>query len=122
MTSVEQFLWALLKEIEPSKAQKDGAQRSHKFLRDLLRTGQFASRIHDDYLSGSYSRDTAIEPLEDVDIIFVIHPEHWQSQLSKALGFKPEPDTVLRSFQTAVRYRYSDSSVVAQRRSVGLRM
>lgn len=122
MASIEQFLWQLVKEIEPSKVRKEGAQRSHGFLRDILRTGQFAQRIDDDYLSGSYARGTAIDPLEDVDIIFIIHPEFFQSQLSKAIGFNPAPATVLNSFQAAIRYRYPDSSVVGQRRSVGLRM
>jgi hypothetical protein len=88
----------------------------------VLRTGQFADRIYDDYLSGSYSRGTAIHPLEDVDIVFVIHPEHFQSQLCRAIGLNPNPAAVLNSFQAAIKYRYPDSSVVGQRRSVGLRM
>src|SRR4051812_45171912 len=72
MASGEGYLWELLKEIEPSRSKKEGAQRSHAFFRDLLRTGQFADRVVDDYLSGSYPRETAIQPLEDVDIVFVI--------------------------------------------------
>jgi len=122
VASAEKFLLEIVREIEPSATRKDGAQRSHRFLRDILRTGQFATRISDDYLSGSYARGTAIDPLEDVDIIFVVHPEHFQSRLSRAIGFNPSPATVLNSFQNAIRYRYPDSSVVSQRRSVGLRM
>ncbi len=122
MASAEQYLWEMAKAIEPSKAQKDSAQRSHAFFRDALRTGQFATRVVDDYLSGSYVRDTAIKPLEDVDIIFVIDPKYWVSSLSTLIGLRPDPETVLTSFQQAIRYRYPDSSVAMQRRSVGLRM
>lgn len=122
MASTESYLWDLVKDIEPSKARKDGAQRSHTFFREVLRTGQFAARVVDDYLSGSYARGTAIDPLEDVDIIFVIDPNRWQSSFSTFIGFRPRPDAVLTSFQQAIRYRYPDSSVSMQRRSVGLRM
>ena len=112
----------LLKEIEPSRAKTEGAQRSHAFFRDLLRTGQFANRVVDDHLSGSYPRETAIHPLEDVDIIFVIDPNHWQTSFATLIGSQPDPDAVLGSFQQAIRYRYPESSVAMQRRSVGLRM
>src|SRR6266487_6212294 len=122
MASAEKFLWEVVRNIEPSNARKDGAHRSHTFLREILRTGQFEGRIVDDYLSGSYARDTAIDPLEDVDIIFVVAPDHWQSGLWTAIGFKPDPTAVLTSFRQAIKYRYSESSVALQRRSVGLRM
>lgn len=122
MATGEGYLWELLTDIEPSRARKEAAQRSHAFFRDILRTGQFASRVVDDYLSGSYPRGTAIKPLEDVDIIFVIDPNSWQSSLSTLVGFRPSPEAVLNSFHQAIRYRYPDSSVATQRRSIGLRM
>lgn len=122
MASAESFLWEVVGEIEPSRTRKDGARRSHSFLRNILRTGQFEARILDDYLSGSYARDTAIDPLEDVDIIFVIDPNHWQSQFSTFIGSKPDTTSVLTSFQQAIRYRYPDSEIAMQRRSIGLRM
>jgi hypothetical protein len=122
MASVERYLWESLKAVEPSKTRKEGAQRSHAFLRDVLCTGNFEARILEDYLSGSYARDTAIDPLEDVDVIFVIDPNHWQSGLATFIGFKPNPTIVLTSFQRAIKSRYPDSSVAMQRRSVGLRM
>ena len=118
MASCETQLWNLVREIEPSQAQKDGAIRSHNYLRDILCTGQMASRIIDHYLSGSYSRDTAIKPLDDVDVIFVIDLSKWTSSL---LGFPP-PETVLTSFANAIRYRYPVSSVYGQRRSVRLEL
>lgn len=119
MASCESAIWEYLKKIEPTAVQKDGAKRSHSHLRDILCTGQFASRIKTSYLSGSYARDTAIAPLDDVDIIFVINPQAWK------IGFfssTPSPDTILRSFANAVRYRYPNSSIRTQRRSICLQL
>lgn len=121
MASCEPAIHEYLKKIEPSATQKEGAKRSHAYLRDVLCTGQFASRIKTSYLSGSYARDTAIAPLDDVDIIFVINPQPWQTGLISSLSL-PSPATVLESFARAVRYRYPDSSVRTQRRSICLQL
>lgn len=119
MASCESEIWEYLKKIEPTAAQKEGAVRSHNYLRDVLCTGQFASRIKTSYLSGSYARDTAIAPLDDVDIIFVVNPQAWPIGL---LASAPSPETILRSFANAVRYRYPNSSVKTQRRSICLQL
>lgn len=119
MASCESAIWDYLKKIEPSATQKQGAVRSHNYLRDVLCTGQYANRIKTSYLSGSYARDTAIAPLDDVDIIFVVNPKEWQTSL---LFPVPTPETILRSFANAVRYRYPNSSVRTQRRSICLQL
>lgn len=122
MTAVlDSILRDVLGEIEPTATQKDGAQRSHKHLRDLLKTGQMAARIRNSYLSGSYSRDTAIRPLDDVDIIFEIDPSAWGGGLF-LFDSMPPPERVLDSFANAIRYRYPVSSVHTQRRSVRLEL
>jgi hypothetical protein len=115
------ILRGILADIEPTATQKDGAQRSHRYLRDLLNTGQMAARIHGSYLSGSYARDTAIRPLDDVDIIFEIDPSHWSSGFFP-FNSMPRPEGVLESFAAAVRRRYAGSSVYAQRRSIRLEL
>lgn len=122
MVTCEKELWNLVRNIEPSQTQKDGAIRSHNYLRDVLSTGQMASRIIGDYLSGSYSRDTAINPLDDVDIIFLIEPKSWTTALDNLLSFNPDPSAVLTTFANAIRYRYPESSVYGQRRSVRLKL
>lgn len=121
LASCESQLWALVSEIEPTQSQKEGAQRSHNYLRELLCTGQMAKRILGHYLSGSYSRDTAIRPLDDVDIIFLIDPTKWATSLLD-LNVWPSPEKVLSSFAQAIRYRYPVSSVYGQRRSVRLEL
>lgn len=119
MASCESALREFLRRIEPTTTQKHGAQRSHNFLRDVLCTGQFASRIKTSYLSGSYARDTAIAPLDDVDIIFVVNPKAWPRAL---LMSRPSPGKILESFARAVRHRYPNSSVRVQRRSICLQL
>ncbi len=109
----------MVRQIEPTPAQKEGAVRSHNNLRDLMFTGQMQGRILTTYLSGSYSRDTAIRPLDDVDIIFVIDPSKWSSYF---IFSRPRPDVILDSIARAIRYRYQDSSVFRQRRSVRLQL
>jgi hypothetical protein len=121
MASCESQLWGLVGEIEPTQAQKEGAKRSHNYLREILCTGQMANRITGHYLSGSYSRDTAIRPLDDVDIIFLIDPTKWTNSLL-GMFIRPPPERVLESFANAIRYRYPVSSVYGQRRSVRLEL
>mgnify|MGYP002336302745 FL=1 len=123
MVSCEKMLVELVRDIEPTAAQKEGAQRSHNFLREILATGQMGKRIVDSYLSGSYPRDTAIQPLEDVDVIFVIAPDEWcTNPFDRLFSGHPEPETVLKSFLNAIRYRYQDSSLRLQNKSVRLRL
>jgi len=117
MALCDTYLWEVVRSVEPTTTQKDGAARSQNYLRDLLNTGQMANRIQRSYLSGSYARDTAVYPLDDVDIIFVIYPNAWVSPL-----FDPTPRVVLDSFASAIRYRYPVSSVYGQRRSVRLQL
>ena len=117
--SLEPVFRSILREIEPTPTAKQGARRSHAYLRDVLNTGQMEARLVRSYLSGSYARDTAVHPLDDVDIIFVIDPARWPSRL---LSSRPSPEAVLRTFASAIRRRYNDSSVWTQRRSVRLQL
>jgi hypothetical protein len=122
MADCESFLRQVVRRIEPSQAQKDAASRSHNYLRDVLVTGRMAQVIVDSYLSGSYARDTAVSPLDDVDIVFLIHPKHWQNVIQSFLGLRPSPQDVLNTFARAIRYRYDQSAVNIQRRSVRLQL
>jgi hypothetical protein len=117
--SAESALATAAAAIEPTRAQKAGAARSHAFLRDVLRTGNMAERIVASYLSGSYARSTAVRPLDDVDILFIIDPAKWPKGWMARL---PPPESVLTTFERAIRYRYPDSSLRVQRRSVRLRL
>lgn len=124
MAVCETYLWEIVRSIEPTQTQKNGAVRSQNYLRKALNSGQMASRIETSYLSGSYARDTAIYPLDDVDIIFIINPLSWPNISNLLFGSSefPAPEKVLDSFANAIRYRYPVSSVFGQRRSVRLQL
>ena len=113
----EVSLRELTRQIEPSAAQKAAASRSQNYLRVLLQSQQFGRRILDAYLSGSYARDTALAPIDDVDIVVVVDPAGWPRQF---LSEAPEPDQILQSFARAIRHRYPEAAVYLQRRSVCL--
>lgn len=115
----EELLWQLAADIEPTRQEKHAAARSQRYLREVLNTGHFGRRVQGVHLSGSYARDTAITPLEDVDIIVLVDPAEWSKGL---LARYPEADTILQSFATALRRRYPESSVFLQRRSIRLEL
>lgn len=119
MADVELLLSQAVRAIEPTREQKTAASRSHHYLRDLMHSGRMEARLLDHFLSGSYVRTTAIQPLEDVDVIFVVDPAYWKSGLFTRF---PPPEAVLKTFEGALRWRYPQSGVRMQRRSVGLRM
>ncbi len=119
MASVETYLWNVVGAYEPSALQKEAASGSQRNLRDLLNTGQIGDRITGSFLSGSYSRDTAIRPIDDVDIIFTIDIRKWPTPVGTSAAF---PEQVLDTFANAIRYRYPVSSVFGQRRSVRLQL
>lgn len=119
MASCENEIKKLLKIINPTQTQINGAKRSHNHLRNILNTGNFENRIIKSYLSGSYARGTAIYPLDDVDIIFEVDPRCWKTSFFEK---RPDPEVLLKSFHRAIKSRYKSTPVRLQRRSVGLRL
>jgi hypothetical protein len=119
MGDLTDSLSRILRSVEPSEEEKAGAQRSHHYLRDILLTGNMESIIRDHFLSGSYPRATAIRPLDDVDVIFVVDPGHWKTPNFGAL---PAPSAVLRTFERALARRYQATMLRVQRRSIRLQM
>jgi hypothetical protein len=117
MIEIEGLLREKASKVRPSQHQLEGARRSHAFVREQLQSGQMDARIVRSYLSGSYERDTAVYPLDDVDIIFEIEAAHWKTPW---LQSRPEPEAVLQTFARALRWRYQESKARLQRRSVGL--
>jgi hypothetical protein len=115
---VDAYLKEVVSGIEPTPAQVQAASASHRRLRDLLDSGNIRDRILGSYLSGSYARDTAIRPIDDVDVVFLIDPSGWRVGWSSL----PSPEAVLTTFANAIRYRYPVSSVYGQRRSVRLQL
>jgi hypothetical protein len=99
----------LLADIEPSSTTKSNASSAHNGIRDYLCDHEdFAERWRDDFLAGSYARDTAIRPRNgsdgqdrpDVDIIVVTNfstsddPESVLNELSRALDDEYEVERI----------------------------
>jgi Second Messenger Oligonucleotide or Dinucleotide Synthetase domain len=123
MADIEALLRQRSSQVYPTRAQLDRAARSHNFLREVLQSGNMDSRIIDSYLSGSYSRHTALRPLDDVDIIVEIDPSYWRrSAFARLFDGLLEPEAVLETFAVATRLRYQTygTSVWKQRRSIRL--
>lgn len=126
MANVESLFWETVRAIEPTQPQKEAAAASHQHLRTLLTSGKtilttspIQKMIQNSYLSGSYARDTAIRPIDDVDIIFLID----YAEAARLTGVqKPAPNLILDMFAREIRNHYPVSSVIGQRRSVKLEM
>lgn len=121
MPNLDAILRDLVSEVEPTATQKNAAAASQRHLRRELEGDGFGDRIVDSFLSGSYARDTAVYPLDDVDVILEIDPKMWKTPW---LRFEsgPPPAAVLDSFEGALRRRYPENSIRKQRRSIRLEL
>jgi len=69
MWSVREALEKFIQSLELTQKQRDEVSRQHIMVRECLRQ-RLKSKT--DFLSGSYSRHTAIRPLHDIDIFVVL--------------------------------------------------
>lgn len=113
------MLRALLREIEPSKAQKSAAAGSHRYVRKTLANSAIGSRILRTEVIGSYARKTAIAPIDDIDVLLVLDGDAW---LTPLFATYPDPAKVLADLQRSAKRGYPRSRVQRQRRSVGIKM
>jgi hypothetical protein len=93
---------------EPSDDAVAAAKAAHEKVRDRLKTGDDTKEAHKDtFLSGSYARHTAIDDINDVDIICVVDIDHTIT----------EPEVVLGWLRGALSKYYKETRV--QGRSIG---
>ncbi|MFE8601696.1 CBASS oligonucleotide cyclase [Archangium violaceum] len=69
MWSVRAGLEMFIQSLELTQGQRDEVSRQHTMVRECLRK---RLKPQTDFLSGSYSRHTAIRPLHDIDIFVVL--------------------------------------------------
>lgn len=97
-----------LSSIQPGDSDIADAKAAHEKVRDRLRTDEESKDAHKEtFLSGSYARHTAINDINDVDVICVLDLDHAIT----------EPETVLVWLQGILNKYYSE--VRLQGRSVG---
>jgi hypothetical protein len=100
---------ALLSSIEPTDQHVANAKAAHETVRQQLRTdSEFKEAHKDTFLSGSYARHTAINDINDVDVICIIDVD----RLITA------PDVVLAWTQSILAKYYKETK--RQGRSVGV--
>ena len=97
-----------LSNIEPTPTQKSEASTGHTTLRSRLeKDSNYSKYFVDSFISGSYGRDTAIRPINDVDVIVITnHNDSWT------------PDAVLYVLEKALGSYYPSDKLIRQGRSV----
>ena len=96
-----------LSNIEPGENRVSAASTSHTAVRNHLNADeQFKDLLVDAFLAGSYARDTAYDPIKDVDIIVVCD---WDEEPAKLLT------TLKAALDRHYNYKAKTSS---QRRSI----
>lgn len=106
MWSVAEALERFIQSLELTKAQQDEVSRQHTMVREELRQ-RLKSKT--DFLSGSYSRNTAIRPLHDIDLFVVLvtaaapPPPPKLDPLFKQSAQGLTPDAVLKLVRQALK-------------------
>ncbi|HVS81988.1 MAG TPA: hypothetical protein VHE60_09660, partial [Pyrinomonadaceae bacterium] len=99
---------ALVSLIEPNDADVADAKAAHEKVRQQLRTDKESKDAHKDtFLSGSYARDTAINDINDVDVIWIVDIDRW----------KPTPPELVLAWTEAILLKYY-KEITRQGRSV----
>jgi len=100
---------ALVSSIEPKPAHVSAAKTAHEKVREQLQSDEESKQAHKDtFLSGSYARSTAINDINDVDVICLLDINH---------AITP-PEVVLAWMEGILSRYYSERQ--RQGRSVGV--
>ncbi len=100
---------ALVSSIQPGEKHVAAAKAAHEKVREQLRTDQESKEAHrDTFLSGSYARRTAINDINDVDVICIFDIDHTITA----------PEVVLAWVETILTRLYGKAK--RQGRSVGV--
>lgn len=99
---------AFLSSIQPGDEEVKAAKAAHEKVRDELKTDVESKDAHEDtFLSGSYARRTAINDINDVDVICILDIDH-----------RITPPEVLLSWVQGILSNYYET-VRPQGRSIG---
>ncbi len=100
-------------ELEITESEQEAASKRQKEIREFL-DGHF--ELEDDFLTGSYRRETKTKPLKDVDIFCVL-----KATRANIDGYRKQgAAVVLRAFRGVLRKKYGDKVSDPGRRSVSV--
>jgi hypothetical protein len=97
---VDEAFEKLRKNLEITQTERDFASRKHNEIRDQVGADW---DLEDDFLTGSYRRETKTKRLKDVDIFVVIDPEGEQGKLRK-----DNPSQILAALKALLSKGYQD--------------
>jgi hypothetical protein len=86
--------------LEITQTEQKAASRRHNDIRAVVREKW---NLDDDFLTGSYRRDTKTKRLKDVDIFVVIDPSGDQASLRQE-----DPSQILSALMTVLKGKYDD--------------
>ncbi|AKQ70334.1 hypothetical protein A176_007246 [Myxococcus hansupus] len=111
MLSVGEALERFISSLELTEGQRDEVSRQHTLVREEL--SRRLAGCETSFLSGSYSRSTAIRPLHDIDIFTVV---------GRASSTPPEtPDAALKRVRQALHEAWPNKELpILQQHSVHL--
>lgn len=110
MWSVREALEKFIQSLELTPKQQEEVIHQHKLVREAL---QRRLKLKDIFLSGSYSRNTAIRPLHDIDLFVVLD----EAASSQAIT----PDSVLKQVRQALKEEWPGKELpILQQHSVRL--
>lgn len=114
ITKLTKHFGKFLSTIEPDAERVSSVAEAHNTLRDHLKQdAELAWPIEDSYLSGSYARDTAIDPVKDVDIILLLKGVEVSASRNE-----PAPRPILRDIKRVIDDFYDEVDLEQQRRSI----
>lgn len=117
MWSVREALEKFIQSLELTQGQQDEVSRQHTMVRESLRQ---RLKTKTDFLAGSYSRNTAIRPLHDIDLFVVLGEVSLGSSTSFSPGGGLTPDAGLKQVRQALQAEWRETEPVLQQHSVHL--
>lgn len=110
MQTIAQAFATFLPKLELTDAESLAASDQHTYLREQL---QQRMSVHDNFLSGSYARKTAVRPLNDIDVFLVLTP-------TPALNADTPPTKVLAEVKRVLEEIYTAKVAATQARSINI--
>jgi hypothetical protein len=100
--------------VQPSDERVAAVSSAHTTLRKhLLEDAVLTHAVDDSFLSGSYGRRTAIDPIKDADIILILDRKDVSADRKE-----PKPRAILENLRSAIDDFYEDVNLETQRRSI----
>ena len=100
MSYVDDAFDNLKSNLEITKTEREQAQTRHRLIREHVEDNW---QLVEDFLTGSYRRDTKTKKLKDVDIFVVLDPDGPQGALADGAG-----KAAVRALHDVLAKRWSD--------------